>query len=332
MLAAWTGTFMRFSNLGDCARNLYRSAAASGRCRRSVALICAFFMSMLLSATPLHAQSATHDKAYWQAIAKNKYNVPEHESADALAREMSGLLASPDPELRDDLAYSIYARWIYRNYISPATLIALTDEWRSNLKDGIGESGTSSVLKRSFSALCLSMMAEREAKTPFMGEMRYHQLVGDAVAYLQSERDLRGYDAKVGWIHANAHTADLLQGLAHSSLLNKEEQDKIIAAIATRLSTAPEVYTQGEQDRMAAAVVAVVRLPAIGQTAVDDWLTQIDEQDKQVWANPLTTETLAHYQNHTYFLQALAVRLSLEPNSGRISEFKGRVLGILKTR
>src|SRR5437868_7293543 len=162
MSVAWTGTSMRFNSLSYSVRSLSRSAAASGRCRRRVALICACLISMLLSATSLHAQGATHDKAYWQAIAKNKYNVPEHESADALAREISGLLASPDPELRDDLAYSIYARWIYRNYISPPILIALTDEWRSNLKDGIGESGTNSVLKRSFSALCLSMMAERE--------------------------------------------------------------------------------------------------------------------------------------------------------------------------
>lgn len=320
---------MRFSN------SIYKTRVRSGssdQCRYGAALMVAFFTAVFLYPSPLHAQSAAHDKAYWQSIAKNKYNVPEHESADALAREISELLASPDPELRDDLAYSIYVRWIYRNYISPPTLIALTDEWRSNLKDGVGESGTNSVLKRSFSALCLSMMAEREAKTPFMGEKRYHQLVADTIAYLQSERDLRGYDATVGWIHANAHTADLLQALAHSSLVNKEEQEKILAAIAARLSTAPEVYSQGEQDRMAAAVVAVIQLPAIGQAAVDDWLTRIDEQDKQVWANPLTTQTLAHYQNHTYFLQALAVRLSLEPNSARVSEFKDRVLGILKTR
>ncbi|HWZ81242.1 MAG TPA: DUF2785 domain-containing protein [Terriglobales bacterium] len=287
---------------------------------------------VLLFSIPSSGQTAAHDRAFWQAIAKNKYNVPEHESADVLAREVSGLLASPDPELRDDLAYSIYVRWIYRNYISPPTLIALTDEWRANLKDGIGESGTNSVLKRSFSALCLSVMAEREAKTPFMGEARYHQLVGDAITYLQSERDLRGYDSKVGWIHANAHTADLLQGLAHSPLLTKEEQEKILTAIATRLSTAPDVYIQGEQDRMAAAIVAVIRLPSVDAAAFNASLTQIDEEDKQVWANPLTPQTLARYQNHTYFLQALAVRLSLEADSPRVTDFKGRVLGILKTR
>ena len=93
------------------------------------------------------------------------------------------------------IAYSILARWIYRrNLLSTPTLLALTNTWRSNIAEGIGETGTNSVLKRSFSALCLSAMAERESKLPFMGRASYHNLVAQAVAYLQAERDLREYD------------------------------------------------------------------------------------------------------------------------------------------
>ena len=200
------------------------------------------------------------------------------------------------------------------------------------MKIGIGESGTNSVLRRSFSALSLSSIAEREAKIPFLGEARYHQLLADAVTYLQSERDLRGYDAKLGWIHANAHTADLLQALANSPLLTREEQDSMVSAIAARLSSAPEVYTQGEQDRMAAAVLAVIRRSDYEFDSFEKWLAKVQEEDKSVWANPLTPEALARYQNHTYFLQGLAVRISLEPDSPRIAGFRKRVLEILRTR
>jgi uncharacterized membrane protein len=289
--------------------------------------------ALLLLAGLLSAQTVQHDRAFWQAIAKTKYAVPEHESVDALAHELSALLASPDPELRDDLAYSILTHWIYRlNLLPTPTLISLTDEWRANLKSGLGEMGNNSVLKRSFSALLLSSMAEREAKAPFMGAERYHQLVAEAVAYLQSERDLRGYDAKVGWIHASAHTADLLQGLAGSAALTKEEENGILAAIAGRLSSAPQVYTQGEQDRMAAAVLAVIRRSSFDTATFESGLTRLQEEDKQVWANPLTPESLARYQNHAYFLQALSVRLSLEPESSRISGFNHQVLKILRGR
>ncbi len=288
---------------------------------------------LILSAALLQAQTTPHDKAFWRAIAKDHYAVPANQSAGALAEEVSQLLGSPDPELRDDLAYSILEHWIYGlKTLQTSDLLALTDEWRANLKIGIGESGTNSVLRRSFSALCLSLMAEREAKKPFFGEPRYHQLVGDALAYLHDERDLRGYDAQLGWIHASAHTADLLQALARSPMLTKEEENSILAALFIRLSTAPQVYQQGEQDRMAAAVLSVIRRPSFDAAGFEISLTRLQEEDKQVWANPLTPETLARYQNHSYFLQALAVRLALEPESPYIASHSHRVLDILRPR
>ena len=59
---------------------------------------------LLLCSGFLSAQNTLHDRAFWQSIGKTKYAVPEHESADALAHELSTLLSSPDPKLRDDLA------------------------------------------------------------------------------------------------------------------------------------------------------------------------------------------------------------------------------------
>jgi len=289
------------------------------------------FIIAIVALSSVVAAQPQHDRAYWQEIAKNKYAVPEHESADALAQELSPLLASPDPELRDELAYSILARWIYRGKISTPQLIVLTDEWRANLKSGLGEVGTNSVLKRSFSALCLSSMAAREAKSPVMGAERYHQLVAEGIAYLQAERDLRGYDAKLHWIHSTAHTADLLAALADSALLTKDEEKAILSAIVARLATAPEVYTQGEQDRLAAAVVAVIRRSDFQTADFELWLKGIQDEDRDVWT-ATTLESLARFQNHNYMLQALTVRLSVEPDSARTSEYKQKVLEVLKTR
>jgi hypothetical protein len=288
-----------------------------------------FLCSGLLTAQ----QPVPHDRTFWQAIVQQHYAVPNGESASALAHELSALLASPDSELRDDLAYSILAHWIARpNVLQPEQLLPLADEWRENLKSGAGETGTNSVFKRSFSALCLASIAEREAKSPFLGTSRYHQLVADAVAYLQAERDLRGFDTKLGWIHATAHTADLLQALASNPILSKDEQAAMLSAIAARLSSAPQVYTQGEQDRLAQAVVAVIRRSDFDAPSFGTWLERLREEDRTVWDKPVTPEALARYQNHTYLLQALAVHLDLEPESPKIAEFRQQVLGILRTR
>ena len=53
-----------------------------------------------------------HDREFWRAITKNRYAVPEGQPVFPLLRELSGYLGSRDPELRDDLAYTITAVWI----------------------------------------------------------------------------------------------------------------------------------------------------------------------------------------------------------------------------
>lgn len=287
------------------------------------------FLCLLLCGSLAAGQQ--HDREFWRSIAHNKYAVPRSESADALAPELSALLGSPDPELRDDLAYSILGTWILHNQLSVPTLISLMDEWKSNLKSGIGEAGTDSVLKRSFSALCLSEIAKREVKSPFMGEHRYHDLVAQAIEYLQAERDLRGYDAVLHWIHATAHTADLLAALADSPMLTRDEAASILRAIASRLSTAPQVYTQGEQDRLAAAVVSVIHRKDFETTFFAPWLAGIENEDREVWTKA-TVESLARYQNHNYLLQALTVRLSLEPPSETTEQCRKAVLKLLADR
>jgi hypothetical protein len=287
-------------------------------------------LATVLLAAPVAA--AQHDRGYWQAIAAHHYEVPAGESAAKLSNELSALLASTDPELRDDLAYSILAGWIARDALPDQQLLSLTADWDANLKRGIGETGTDSVLLRSFSALCLASLAEREAKKPFLSEPRYHQLVADGITYLEAERDLRGYDAHLGWIHATAHTADLLQALVDNRMLTSEEGSGILSAIAARLTSAPQVYSQGEQDRLAQALLAVLRRDDFKMSVFDDWLTHLREEDTNVWQHPLTPPSLAIYQNHTYLLQALAVHFELEPESEKIIRARRQVLEILRNR
>src|SRR6266567_2246589 len=61
--------------------------------RATWAVLFLFLIPALLS-----AQTAQHDRTFWQTIAQNHYAVPQNQSAAALAQELSQLLASPDPE------------------------------------------------------------------------------------------------------------------------------------------------------------------------------------------------------------------------------------------
>ena len=278
--------------------------------------------------------SSTHDKGFWHSIASNKYQIPPSESAFALAQELSSYLASPDPELRDDLAYSILSVWIVRRqYFSADELLLLEQQWAANLRAGIDESGTDTVFKRSFSALCLASIAERDLKTPFLGEQRFRTLLEQALAYLRDEKDVRGFDPAQGWIHSAAHAADLLAALVQNPFFTKQDQSSVLDAIAVRLASAGEVFTYGEQDRLANVVAVIATRPDFEVKGFNSWLASIDAQDGSIWNDsPPNAAALKRFQNDSYMLRAIVPQLLQRPSSPASLQVQQAVLKSLQRR
>ena len=287
---------------------------------------------LALAAPSFPPSGGRHEKAFWREIARNRYAVPEGEAVFPLAKELSAYLASSDPELRDDLAYSILAAWIAdRKRFSAGELRSLAEEWTANLRAGIGESGLDSVFRRSFSALCLASLAERDLETPFLGREGYRMLLDRTFEYLGREQDLRGFDAGKGWIHATAHAGDLLAALARSPLFTREDQVSALRAVGERLASAP-VFTFGEQDRLARAVAAIVEREDFDREAFRGWLAEMDKTDQLVWRDsPPKTDRLERFLNNSYFLRALVARTA---QSGRPAarEAERQVLEVLARR
>jgi hypothetical protein len=289
----------------------------------------------LAAAPDRHLQNEpVHDRQFWRDIAKNHYAIPKGQQVFSLVRELSGYLGSPDPELRDDLAYSILDVWIvYRNQLSATELNSLEFEWENNLRAGIGETGTDSVFLRSFSVLCLAALAERDLKSPFLGETGYRKLLDDSLIYLRQERDLRGFDPVKGWIHSTAHTADLLAALAANPLFKVEDQARVLQAISERLSSAKQIFSYGEQDRLAAAIVATVARKDFDSPGFQRWLASLDENDRKVWnESPPKDDLLRTFQNNNYMLQALAARLYAKPKTSAVNTVLDEVIGVLRKR
>lgn len=275
-----------------------------------------------------------HGKEYWKGIAAKRYEVPEGEKAFPLAKELGGHLKSSDSELRDDLAYSILAEWILeKNAFSADELIALEAEWRGNLKAGIGENGTDSIFGRSFSALCLAAIAEKELKAQFLGEERYRKLLDAALEYLAQEKDLRGFDEKKGWIHATAHTADLIAALARHPLFSEADQARALEVVGKRVETARTIFSFGEQDRLANALAAMAGRADFNLAGFELWLNRMDKADFAIWReSPPRMEGLQRFENDTYLLSAFVARVSQGEMTSGAEEAKKAALGSLKRR
>lgn len=255
-------------------------------------------------------QTTTHDKAFWQAVVRDGFKVPAAAPLPALIGELNTMLGSPDPELRDDIAYSVLANWIYRQRIVPVEeRLRLLETWERQLTSGIGERDTPTVIRRSFSALSLGVLVILDNEAPYLDRAVFARVLESAITYLKAERDVRGFDARFGWLHSVAHTADLLKFLARNPHLQVAEQALILNAIAEKLSVVDTPLVHGEPERLARAVQSVVARPDFDEAGFVAWLKAMAPIRR---TTPPTAATLAIDQNRRDLRVSLFMVLSTD--------------------
>jgi hypothetical protein len=260
---------------------------------------------------------APHPVEYWRAIAANHYDVPAGTTARELTPELVDDLGSPNSELRDDIAYSTLTAWIYqKKLLQPAELIDIARTLEANLANGIGNTQGDGVLRRSFSALTLSVIAARDNDAPFFDAAGYQRLLDAALTYFHDERDLRGFDAEKGWMHSAAHTSDLLKFLARSPKLRVPDQARILNALLAKNRDATSAFAQGEDERMARVAISIVRRADFDRDAFHAWLTSAAAG--ATFPTTVSVASLRAEQNTRHLLMALSTELSADerPSDG----------------
>ena len=270
---------------------------------------------ILIAGEALPAQAPLRSRDHWLALAKGGFVVPSGETAIGLLTEMNPLLASPDPVLRDEVAYSAAERWIVRDKVVAADdLRRLLALWGANLDDGLGTSGDDRVFKRTFSALCLSLIAAREVAAPFLSAAETQQFYDRMLDYFARERDLRGYDATRGWMHSVAHTADAFKFLARTTSFAPANLGRLLDAVRAKIEAADGVFVWGENDRLAWALHAAVRRADADTAAFEAWTARWVEDHKALWAAGPQVDPVrfARLENAKQILRSLAAILSME--------------------
>jgi len=271
--------------------------------------------AFLVWAPPAGAQ-AVRPKDAWVALAKGGFELPAGRRAIDLLQEMNTLLSSPDPVLRDEVAYSAAERWILRDKaVSPEELRRIRDRWLQNLEAGLGEAGTDAVFGRSFSALCLSLVAAADLQASFMEHAEVQAFFERMLAYFARERDLRGFDVDRGWMHTVAHTADALKFLVRNPKLGAGSDARLLEAARQKLESTDAVFSWGENDRLALALHAAVRRPDADAAALEAWTAHWVSAHRALWsAGPhVSPRAFAQVENAKQVLRSLHAALSMDP-------------------
>lgn len=193
--------------------------------------------------------------------------------ADAEQRTLRALalvacLGSPDPELRDGIAYEALSSWMRGKQLDGALLRQLSAQLQKQL-GGADPSG----FRKPFTALVLSEVARTDRVQPWMTSAERAQMVEAARVYLSSVRDYRGYVDGEGWRHGVAHGADWALQLVLNKQLNAVQVQALLSAIASQAMAADgHTYGFGEPGRLARPVAYAVARGDVGEEAVDAWL------------------------------------------------------------
>jgi Protein of unknown function (DUF2785) len=146
--------------------------------------------------------------------------------------------------------------------------------------------------------------------------------------YFQGERDLRGFDAEVGWVHAVAHAADVLKFLARGRDWTPSNGRQLLTAVRARINAIDTVFVWGEAERIAAALHSAVRRPDADGSALDTWTSQWADDFKALWARAPHIEP-AHYarvENAKQVLRALHALLAMETAPSQRAESARKVV------
>jgi hypothetical protein len=244
-------------------------------------------------------------RASLEALKTADWNVADEARRQSLAIEMLDCLGSPDPALRDDLAFEALSHWMRGKQLTALTLQSLRAALLSQLVPGTPDEAG---FRRPFSALTLAEVARADRVQPFLSRAERHDLVGIATTYLVTVRDYRGFDAKDGWRHGVAHGADLLLQLALNPAVDSVELKLILAAIATQvMPPVAHFYIYGEGDRLMTPVFYVGRRDALTAEEWSSWFAALAAQRTK--AEPATQASLAARHNLSQFLLELYASL-----------------------
>jgi hypothetical protein len=192
----------------------------------------------------------------WAQVRDTDYAVPSDRSLDELVAELVGMLRSPDPAVRDRQAYSILATWIDRGVLSGRQLRALGDEMVPRFSDN-------EIQARTFTPLILDVIVSAAG-------VFEPSWVPPFERWYVAEEDLRGYDEKLGWLHAVAHGADLLGTLGlHPAV---EPVQMLRLGIGRLLTPTSYVLRDMEDDRLGYALAATLTREDLSDTDATSWL------------------------------------------------------------
>ncbi|RXJ04397.1 DUF2785 domain-containing protein [Anaerobacillus alkaliphilus] len=201
---------------------------------------------------------------------------------DDLIELMLNNIGTIDSELRDKLIYATLAKWIQEDHLNNKQVRYILDRCLSNshLLYCIGDNNSDSVFIRSFSALVIASLMNKDRETKLFTEEEFSMVFDKSVLYLGLEKDTRGFVDEKGWAHAIAHGADLLDSCVKHPRYCSEYHEITLETISTCLFHGV-IYIDDEDERLVFVIQSLIDKGMEDEVLVS-WIDNLSKKIKEV--------------------------------------------------
>jgi hypothetical protein len=238
------------------------------------------------------------------------FAVESAEVRGQLALSLLDCLSSPNPELRDGIAFEAWSMWLRSDQLDLSTRQQALDSLLHAIAPGAADSDG---FRQPFSALVLSEIARTDRKAAWMTAAQRAALIEAGAVYLETVRDYRGFKAGEGWRHGVAHGSDLMLQLALNPALDRAQLDRLLKAVASQVAPAGEhAYVFGEPERLARPVLYAALRGLHTEADWQAWFAPLASSEPYAtWREAVgTPEGLARRHNARAFLLAIYVEIA----------------------
>lgn len=244
-----------------------------------------------------------------QRIEENDYELRSGEQLKDYVKLMLEYIGDPQPELRDDLIYSTFYKWINeKQWFSDAELrelllILLGEQY---LFYHIGSKDDQAVFTRTFSVLVVALILQRHREQALLDSAAFTNVKESLIRYYEEEQDLRGFTPEEGWAHAAAHGADALDELVLCSESDTVIREEVLAVIQRMLYNDHQyIFSDEEDERIATIVATIIDHHLLPQPSTVDWICSLE----QCGGWPRSRNKYVARVNTKNFLRSLYFRL-----------------------
>ncbi|GEM_PF-606181 len=199
-----------------------------------------------------------------------------------LTYELLENIGEKDSHLRDDIIYPCLAHLLHDNHLDKQELIKITKNLISDqyLTYDMDNKLEYSALKRSFTSLQLVIIIHVHNRDNIFSKAFIKEIFDSIIDYYSNEKDLRGYDPSVGWIHSIAHAADMFSQLAKCLELEEKDFESMLKVISEKFKINSYSYVSDEDERTVNAIFNLLERDIVSKDFMKEWVNKLGDYDK----------------------------------------------------